>query len=247
MSRLSSRAAGRSRNNLLLAAAMLAAPFAAVAQGVQSGPGYVPSNVAQLSAEGSVEVQQDVLRIVLSTTRQGNDAQSVQNQLKQAVDAALQVAKAQARPDAMDVQTGNFSLYPSHDRNGKISQWQGSAEVVLTGKDIARVSSVAGKINSMTVANVGFDISKELRRNTETQAQNLAIQAFRDKAQEITRSFGFSTYSLREVSVNSEGGYGGPRVMAMKAARSSMEDAPLPVEPGKSTVRMVVNGSVQMR
>ena len=233
------------RKQLLVAAAMAVLPIAAAAQGMVSG--YVPNNVAQLSAEGSVEVQRDMLRMVLSTTRQGSDAQTVQNQLKQAVDAALQVAKAQARADAMEVHTGNFSLYPSHDRNGRISQWQGRAEVVLSGKDMARISSTAGRITSMTVSDVGFDISKELRRSTETRAQELAIQAFRDKAQSITRSFGFGSYTLREVSVNSEGGYGAPRMMAMKAARADMESAPLPVEPGKSTVRMVVNGSVQMR
>ncbi len=236
----------RQRKQWLAAAALAALPLAAAAQGVSAGAAYVPSNVAQLSAEGSVEVQQDVLRLVLSTTRQGSDAQAVQNQLKQAVDAALKVAQAQARPDAMDVHTGNFSLYPSHDRNGKISQWQGSAEVVLSGKDMARISSTAGRIASMTVANAGFDISKELRRDSEMQAQKLAIDAFRDKAQSITRSFGFSSYTLREVSINSEGGYGAPRMMAMKAS-ADMESAPVPVAPGKSTVRMVVNGSVQMR
>ena len=235
----------RQRKQLLVAAALAALPLAAAAQGV--GSNYVPSNVAQLSAEGSVEVQQDVLRMVLSTTRQGSDAQAVQSQLKQAVDAALQVAKAQARPDAMEVHTGNYSLYPSHDRNGKISQWQGRAEVVLSGKDMGRISSTAGRIGSMTVSDVGFDISKELRRSSETRAQELAIQAFREKAQSITRSFGFGSYTLREVSVNAEGGYGGPRMMAMKAGRADMESAPVPVEPGKSTVRMVVNGSVQMR
>ena len=238
----------RQRKQWLAAAALAALPLAAAAQGVSAGAAYVPSNVAQLSAEGSVEVQQDVLRLVLSTTRQGSDAQAVQNQLKQAVDAALKVAQAQARPDAMDVHTGNFSLYPSHDRNGRISQWQGRAEVVLSGKDMGRISSTAGRIGSMTVSDVGFDISKELRRSSETRAQELAIQAFREKAQSITRSFGFGSYTLREVSVNAnEGGPIQPRMMAAQAKSFSASDAPIPVEAGKTTVVVNVSGSVQLK
>ena len=99
----------------------------------------------------------------------------------------------------------------------------------------------------MTVANAGFDISKELRRDSEMQAQKLAINAFRDKAQSITRSFGFSSYTLREVSINSEGGYGAPRMMAMKAEAASFADAPVPVEAGKAQVVVTVSGSVQLR
>lgn len=230
---------------LLAAAGMLAA----CAQAQTLPTGNTPANVAQLSAEGSVEVHQDVLRITLNTTRQGADAHAVQGQLKQAMDAALQVARPQAHADAMDVETGNFSLYPNRDRNGKITHWQGSAEMVLTGKDLARVSTVAGKIGTLTIADVGFDISKDLRRKTEEKAQALAIADFRAKAETIAHQFGFGSYSLREVTVSADGNYAGgaPRPLAMKAAVRAMEDAPLPVEPGRSTVRVTVNGSVQLK
>lgn len=56
---------------------------------------YPPmSNVAQLSADGSVDVQQDVMRMTLSTSKQGSNANQVQKQLKQALDAALQLDNA---------------------------------------------------------------------------------------------------------------------------------------------------------
>lgn len=235
----------------LLRATVLAAAFgwlASTAAMAQNTPmmSYQPSNVAQLSAEGSVDVQQDMLRITLSTSRQGKDAQTVQNQLKQALDAALQVARGQQQEGAMEVQTGNFSLYPSRDQNGRITQWQGSTELILSGKDIDRVSRTADRITTLTIADVGFDISKELRQRTEAQAQERAIAAFRDKANTITRSFGFSNYSLREVSVNAEGFYGGARKMMTARAMSADAAAELAVQPGKSTVRVMVNGSVQM-
>lgn len=213
------------------------------------------SNVAQLSADGSVDVQQDVMRMTLSTSKQGSNANQVQKQLKQALDAALQLANAQAKPEALNVKTGNFNIYPSSNRNGQITVWQGSAELVLSGTDMARISAVADKIRTLTIANISFDMSKALRRKAEEQAQALAIADFRAKAQTIARSFGFSDYSLREVAVNANGNSNAwnsnawqseMRAMPL-AANSEASDATLATQPGKTTVHVVVSGSVQMK
>ena len=60
------------------------------------------------------------------------------------------------------MRTGNFSLYPRYDKNGRISGWQGQAELVLEGKDSERVAQTAGRLNGMNVSSVGYSISREL-------------------------------------------------------------------------------------
>ena len=214
----------------------------------QQTPNRELLNVAQLSANGSVEVQQDLLAISMSTTREAADANLVQTQLKAALDAALTEAKKTAQPGQLDVRTGNFSLYPRYGKDGKINGWQGSSELVLEGKDFARISATAGKIQTLTVANVVFSLSREQRAKAEGSAQGLAIERFKAKAGEIAKGFGFSAYTLREVSVNaSDQGYvPRPRVMAMEMKVASA-DAAVPVEAGKSTVVVTVNGSVQLK
>ena len=204
-------------------------------------------NVAQLSASGTVEVQQDLLAISLVTSRDGQDASAVQSQLRQALDAALTQAKAAAAPDLMAVRTGNFSLYPRYGKDGKINGWQGSAELILEGKDFARITGTAGKIQTLNMGGVSFALSREQRAKVEGEAQAQAIERFKAKASEISTAFGFGGYSLREVSfnINDQGPTPRPRAMAM-SARSDMSDAPVPVEAGKSTVQVVVSGSVQM-
>ncbi|MES2413619.1 MAG: SIMPL domain-containing protein [Pseudomonadota bacterium] len=207
-----------------------------------------PQNVAQLSASGSVEVQQDVLSIAMSTTRDGTDAGVVQTQLKQALDAALAVARPAALPGQLDVRTGNFSLYPRYGKDGKINGWQGSTELVLEGKDFSRITTTAGRIQTMTLGNVSFALSREQRARVEGEAQTQAIDRFKAKASEIARGFGFSSYSLREVAVtsNDQGSVPRPRMMAMQA-KAEMADSPVSVEAGKSTVLVNVSGSVQMK
>jgi predicted secreted protein len=203
-------------------------------------------NVAQISASGSVEVQQDLLSILMSTTRDGADAAAVQSQLKAALDAALAEAKKTAQPGLMDVRTGNFSLYPRYNKDGKINGWQGRTELVLEGKDFPRITAAAGKIQTLTLGNVSFALSREQRAQVEGQAQAQAIESFKAKAAEVARNFGFSSYTLREVAINAnDQGPVRPRMMAMEA--KAADSSPIPVEAGKSTVMVNVSGSVQMK
>ncbi|HNW01472.1 MAG TPA: SIMPL domain-containing protein, partial [Burkholderiaceae bacterium] len=62
------------------------------------------------------------------------------------------------------------------------------------------------------------------------------------------KDFGFTGYTLREVSVNAndQGFNPNPRVMAMQAKAMS-SDAPVPVEAGRTTVLVTVSGSVQLK
>lgn len=226
---------------LILVALLFAAP-------VFAQPSFPPpQNVLQLSATGTVEVQQDLLSLSLTTTRDGADANVVQTQLKAALDAALTEARKAAQPGQLDVRTGNFGLYPRYTQGGKINGWQGTAELVLEGRDFARITQTAGRISTMTLGGVGFGLSREQRAKVEADAQTIAIERFKAKAGELAKGFGFSGYSLREVAVNSND-QGMPRPMRMAMESKAMaSDMAVPVEAGKSTVVVTVSGSVQLR
>ena len=204
-------------------------------------------NVAQLSASAVVEVQQDLLSISMSTARDGADAATVQNNLKLALEAALAEARKTAQPGLMDVRTGNFSLYPRYGKDGKINGWQGNTELVLEGRDFSRITAAAGKIQTLSMGQVNFALSREARARVEGDAQAQAIERFKAKALEVSKGFGFSAYTLREVSINTnDQGPIRPRMVALEA-KAAMSDSPIPVEAGKSTVLVNVSGSVQMR
>jgi predicted secreted protein len=228
-----------------VAAAALA--FTVLSAAAQGQPYAPPQNVLQLSASGSVEVQQDLLSLSLTTTREGSDANVVQGQLKQALDAALVEARKAALPGQLDVRTGNFSLHPRYTQGGRISGWNGTAELVLEGRDFGRITQTAAKIQTMTLGGVSFGLSREQRAKVETDAQSIAIERFKAKAAELSKGFGFTGYSLREVSVNAnDQGFPRPVRMAMEAKASSA-DSPLQVEAGKSTVMVTVSGTVQLK
>ena len=211
-----------------------------------------PQGVLGLTANASVEVAKDLLAVTFSTTREGSDANAVQAQLKQALDAALAEAKKAAKPGQVDVQTGNFSIYPRYanatsSAKPAITGWQGSAEVIVEGRDMAAIGQLTGRITTMTIARVAYRLSREASQRVEGDVAADAVAAFRAKATSYAKLFGYGGYAVREVSVATSDPQPGPvPMLRMQAAAASTGDA-LSVEPGKALVTATVNGTVQMK
>ena len=206
----------------------------------------LPTQRVSLSVSASMQVAQDLLTLSLTAQREGADPQAVQAELKAALEAALTLARRDARSGLMQVRTGRFGLSPRYGRDSKPNGWQGSAELVLEGQDFARISETAGKIQTMTVAGVNFGLSREQRQGVQTQAQTQAIAQFRQRASEIAKAFDFAGYALGEISVNYDDPTPPGRPMLM-AARAVTSDAPVPLEAGLTSVSVTVTGSVQLK
>lgn len=207
-----------------------------------------PQNVLALSAQASAEVTQDLLTIVMSVTREGADAATVQSQLRQVLDAALAVARPAVRPGQLDLRTGQFGVYPRYSTRGTLGGWQGTAELVLEGRDLPAISQLAGRVPGMTVARVAYGLSKESREKAEAEIAAQAIQRFKARAEDYARQFGFGGYGIREVNVGQADAMPVQQPMFRRsmAAQAGAADESVPVEAGRTTVTVVVNGSVQM-
>lgn len=231
---------------VLLGCGWMAAASAQPARQAPALADMAPQDVLQLSASATAEVPQDQLTLTLSVTREGSDAAGVQQQLRTVLEPALAEARRAVERGQLDVRTGQFAVFPRHGRDGRIQAWQGTAELILEGKDIARIAQVAGRVPGMTVSGTAFSLSREQQRRAQDQVQQQAVEAFRARASALSRDFGFSGYTLREVSVQShEQGSPRPRMAALEA-RAAAADAPVPVEAGRATVVVNVSGSVQM-
>lgn len=208
-----------------------------------------PRNVVQLASSGTVEAQQDWLTLTLSLNREGSDASAVQNYLRQATEAALEVLKKSAIPKGMEVRTGAFSLRPRYGNDGKMSGWAGTTELVLEGSDFGRISSAAVKAQPLTIQGLQFSLSRTARTALEDQARSLAIASFKAKASSIAKEFGFSDYALREVNVNAADQMHEPqpRMMAMSSRAMAADAPPVPLESGKSLVVVSVSGAIQLK
>lgn len=229
-----------------IAAAGLAL-FVALHGAALADPPAPPQGVVNLQASASAEVPRDLLAVTLSATREGPDAASVQAALKQALDAALAEARKAAKPGQVDVQTGNFSLFPRYNnKNNAISGWQGNAELQIEGRDMGAIAALTGRITTMSIARVNSSLSRELRDKTESDLAAQAIARYRARAADVAKQFGYGGYTLREVSVSAtEPNFPQP-MPRMRAMAAPASDEALPVEAGKGVVTIVVSGSVQL-
>lgn len=220
---------------------LLTAGLAGPALSSEAAP---PRDVLSVTASAAVEVPYDLMAVTLSTTREGSDPAAVQAQLRQAVDTALAEARRAARPGQVDVRTGAFSLGPRYSSKGPLSGWAGQAELVLEGRDMSSIAQLAGRLGTLTVARVAYSLARDTREKAESDASAQAIARFRAKAADYAKQFGYSGYAVREVNVGGDAPVQPMfRARAMAAAAS---DESLPVEAGRATVTVNVNGSVVM-
>lgn len=233
--------------NRLFLRALTAASVATVSIAAPAQVLPPPQDVLTLAASAAVEVQYDVISMTLSATREGSDASAVQAQLRQAIDAALAEARKAQRPGQLDVRTGAFNLTPRYgNRGATITGWVGTGEVVLEGRDMAAIAQVAGRLPTVTVARVGYALSRETRDRVEADAVQQAIARFRARAGDYAKQFGFNGYTVREVNVGTADPVIVQPMMRARMVAGAAADESIPVEAGKATVSVTVNGSVQM-
>lgn len=254
MSVLSAPPASLARRARAHAATTLAALALLTSGAAQAGPASEPATppkagTLSFSTSYAVEVTQDLMTVTLQANKEGAQAAEVQSGLKQVLDTALAEARRSATPEGLEVRTGAFSVQPRYNNSGRINGWQGTAQLVLSGTDIARISQVAGRLNQLNIVNVGYGLSRALRERHESSLTSQAIARFRDRASQMATDFGLKGYTLGDISVSStEPGFEPrPYLMAMRAKSVEVADAPLPSEPGKGVLSVTVSGQVLLQ
>ena len=204
------------------------------------------SRTIHLSASASAQVLQDWMVMTLSVQKEGIDPATVQKQIKGTLASALALTQASAQTGSLEVSTGQLSVSPRYGRDGKSNGWVGVAELVLQGRDIDGIAALSGRVQGMTVSQVHWAVSPELKRQTENRIQGEAVAQFQARASALARSFGSTGYDLKEVRVSAQESAGEP-IMRMAAIQMDAAPAPMPVQAGSSRVVMNVSGSIQLK
>jgi predicted secreted protein len=226
--------------------ALLGLAFASLC--VHAEPVALVTNQLSLAASASTEVTNDILVITFSTQREGTDPAAVQAHLTQAMSAALAEARKAAQPGQVDISTGSFSVQPRYAQKGEPAKWQGVAELRAEGKDFEALTRLVGRIQTLTVANVSYRLSRETRDKAQGEVSAQAIARFRRQAETYAKDFGFGGVTLRAVEI-STGEAVAPPIPRFRMAANELVTSvsALPVEAGRTSVTATVSGLVQMK
>jgi predicted secreted protein len=228
------------------------------AQSIPSSPvqALKLGTIAHLSASATTRVLQDWLMIRLSVQKEGAEAAMVQRQVNTTLAAALAQAQSEAKqndakPGAMELSTGQLNVSQRYNREGKTSGWLGTAELIVQGRDIDRITATAARLNGLTVSQVEWQISPELMSQSEAHVQSQAVAQWRTKANALTQQLGMSRYSIDDVTLSTQdNGQGiGPRVtsMVMRDPGPDARSAALSVQASQSQVTVVVSGQILLQ
>ncbi|TAN27409.1 MAG: DUF541 domain-containing protein [Castellaniella sp.] len=215
--------------------AILAGPARGAAAAEPSEP------QATLSAHATSEVAQDQVTVTLASEVSG----ATQAQVSQALNQRLQDAlKRAGHPADVTVHNGAYRIWPMNDRDGKLSEWRGRAEILLQSQNFDAASRLAADLSTqMPVAGLSFSVSDARRSTEERKLLDEAVSAFKSRAQALTQALGFDRYRLKSVDLEDSGMAPvspGPRMMRAMAADAT----PVPLEGGRERVSVSVRGSI---
>lgn len=222
--------------------AVAAALFAGAAH-ADSGPAKnTKFPYASLRAEAATEVAHDTVRITLAAEVRDSEQTQVASTLSRTVDSVMKDLKG---TEGVKVTSGNFQVWPMSDRDGRISDWRGRAEVILESTDFEAASKLAGQVSDrIPISNLAFSVAPETRARHEEDLLQEAATAFRKRAEALTQAFGYSSYSVREITLGGSGAAYQPegrRMMAMAPADSA---SGIPLEGGTERISLAVEGTI---
>lgn len=199
--------------------------------------------VATLSASSSVEVEQDMVQVTLAAQEIADSQDKVSAELNKKLNSVMQQAKGQK-----DVQTrsGSYRIWPTTDKDGKVAQWRGYAEIILESKNFEVTSDLAAKLSDrMPIDGIAFSVSEETQQAQEQSLLENAVKSFEMRAQALTDALGFASYTIKTINL---GGSGhqlfSPMPKMMMAA--SADSVAAPIEGGKQTLDISIQGEIYL-
>ena len=202
-------------------------------------------NLVNLSVQAERDVPNDLMRVTLKASHQGDSPADVAESINQTMSWALGKAKSVT---SVKSETQHYQTHPVYEKT-KIRAWRGSQHLQLESKHFSELSELTRELQSkLAVSSMQFVPTRETRESVETGLINEAIAKFSQRAEQVQQQLKADDYDLVSMNVNTQGqrptvNYRGAKMMAMDSA---VESAPA-VEAGTSVLTVNVNGQIQIK
>jgi predicted secreted protein len=197
-----------------------------------------------LSAQASMEVDNDTLIAVLYAQQEGSDLSALTNKVNSAITQAVGQAKA---AESVTVQTLGYQTSPTYQQQ-RLTGWRVRQSIRLESRQSERLSQLLSQLQStLALDSLSYAVSTERRQAVEDQLIKQAIDAFQRRAKLITTRLGHKQYRLVEMSINTSGQT--PRPIRLRASMMAMEKsvAAPSLEAGSQTIRVDVSGRIELQ
>ncbi|MBF1293354.1 MAG: SIMPL domain-containing protein [Neisseria sp.] len=215
-------------------------------------------NIVEFAESANLEITRDTMTAYFSIASEGKDRATVNKAFQKKFNdfnKAVQNNKLQT-----EILNRSASPRYEYNNNGKRIQtgWEEEAVFKVENKDFDAINRLIDEtLQTATLNRIGFSISKEKREAAVDQVSKAAILRFKDRAQDLAKTLGFSNYKIVKLNLGHIGnrsidnGFARAKMMNTEAAmfkRSASDEnnAIQAPSPGSEEISITVNGSVQM-
>ena len=204
-----------------------------------------------VTGEGKTIAVPDIAVVSVGVQAQGGSVKAVQDELNRKSNAVAEAIK-KVGVDAKDIQTTNYSIYPSYDYQSggqRITGYTASSGLTVKVRDIDKANSVidaATSAGANQVGGISFEVSN--KDKVLNEAREKAVAEAKRKAEDASRIAGFKLGRIVNYQ-ESEGGQPGPIPLYAKAedARGGEPVPPTQTEPGSAELAISVSLSFEIR
>ena len=194
-----------------------------------------------LSARAQTQIENDTIIATLYAQQEGRDTVQLANLVNQQINKAIEYLKQHA---AIKVQTSSYTTSPVYQSN-KITGWRVRQSIRLESQDMALMSSVLGELQqTLALQGITFAVSPELKNSTDDELISEALNAFEQRAKNITQQLGRKNYKIVDINIVTSGD-GLIRRNYEAAAMASKVAAPA-IEAGERTLQVTVNAEIEL-
>ncbi len=215
-------------------------------------------NMIEFAESANLEITRDTMTAYFSIASEGKDRATVNKAFQKKFNdfnKAVQNNKLQT-----EILNRSASPRYEYNNNGKRIQtgWEEEAVFKVENKDFDAINRLIDEtLQTATLNRIGFSISKEKREAAVDQVSKAAILRFKDRAQDLAKTLGFSNYKIVKLNLGHIGnrsidnGFARAKMMNAEAAmfKRSASDGNNAIQapsPGSEEISITVNGSVQM-
>ncbi|MGR3806703.1 SIMPL domain-containing protein [Pasteurella testudinis] len=232
----------------LLGGGMLLLATALPAQADNSQHNSQPEQQISFSVDVSRQVQQDTMRVILFAQESGKTLKAISPNVTKKLNAVVEAAKKR------NIQTGatNRKNYLNYDKQNKPSGWTDYAEITLESQDFTALSELIAAVdNQMAVQNLVFTLSDEQKQRLESEMTTEALQAFKQKAELISRNLQAESYRILNLNIgnSSDPADYQPIYYTRKSVFSSAasDESSMQVQSGQANLKIQVSATIYLK
>ena len=208
-----------------------------------------PNNVIAFNVEAERQIQRDLMQVNLFYQSEGKNLSGLNKTVNARLNKAIDIAK---QYPAVAIQGNTRNTMVQYDSKGKQSGWLVRVELMLESKDSQALSDVINALDdTLAIENISASVSDEKLTHVENELTQAVLEKFKNKALLIQNTLQMKNYRVMDLNISAANEHNYAPVYYEPTAKSALtlsESASnaVPLENGKETVRMRVEGRIEL-